>query len=152
MEAEYHPALQVAPTCELDNDSCLVAVTLCCKEAVELAADMLPATPAVFSDRWFYLTRGETPAERFVDPALGESVVEIRDADAEFAHVGASTIDAGKLLSAVARLAAFCLARRHCNGVVDSDDECLVRWLNNVADANVAERILVWLDHPPADG
>ena len=124
---------------------------MCCKEAVELAADMLPARPAVFGDRWFYLARGETPAERFVDPALGEAVVEIRNADAEFAYVGASTVDAGTLLSAVARLAAFCLARRHCDGVVDSDDECLVRSLDNVADANVVERILVWLEHPPAE-
>src|SRR5262249_42619244 len=111
-----------AKPCELGNaSSYLVAVILCCKEADELAATILPATPAVFGDRWFFLVTGEAAPEKFVDPVSGETIVEIRDATAEFANVGASTIELDELLKAVKQLAAHTLGRRYCEVVIDGD-------------------------------
>jgi len=134
-----------------DTSNCLVAVVLHCKEADELAAAMLPATAAVFGEHWLYLAEGKAPAERFTDPQSGQPIVEIRDATSEFTAVGASTVDAKELFRTAARLAAFCLSRRHCDGVIDGDDENLIRALDNIADARVTERIVFWIDYPPAD-
>jgi hypothetical protein len=146
-------ALPVAPTCEFGNaSSCLVAVILCCKETAELAAAVLPATPAVFGDHWFYLARGKTPAERFVDPVSGETIVEIREATREFAETGASEIEIGELLRAVGRLAAHCLGKRHCDGVIDGDDESLIRSLDDVANPRLVDRIVLWLLEHPSSG
>jgi hypothetical protein len=90
MEPENQSARHAMPTCELGNSDCLVS--LCCKEAAELAAAILPVT-AVFGDSWLYLVRGTALTENFVDPMSGEMIVEIRDATAEFANVGASAIE-----------------------------------------------------------
>jgi hypothetical protein len=150
METENQPALHVMPTSDLGNaGTCLVG--LYCKEAEELAATILPVTAAVFGDRWLYLVRGTALTESFADPVSGETIVEIRDATAEFADVGASTIELGELLKTVGQLAAHTLGRRYCEGVIDGDVESLIQSLDHVANARVVERILVWLDHPPAE-
>ena len=53
---------------------------------------------------------------------------------------------------AVARLSAFCLAWRHCEGAVGGDDESLVRALDDVTDPRVTDRIVLWLGcHPSVD-
>jgi hypothetical protein len=75
----------------------------------------------------------------------GETIVEIRDATTEFSNVGASEIEIGKLLRAIARLAAFCLGKRHCVGVIEGDDESLVQSLDDVANPKVVDRIVLWL-------
>jgi hypothetical protein len=124
---------------------------LCCKEAVELATTILPVTAAVFGDLWLYLVRGTARTECFADPVSGEAIVEIREATTEFANVGASTIELGKLLKAVGQLAAHTLGRFYCEGVIDGDVESLIQSLDHVANARVVERILAWLDRPPGE-
>jgi hypothetical protein len=149
MEPENQSARHAMPTCELGNsDTCLVS--LCCKEAAELAAAILPVT-AVFGDSWLYLVRGTALTENFVDPMSGETIVEIRDATTEFANVGASAIELDELLKAAGQLAALTLGRRYCEVVIDGDVESLIQALNHVANAHVVERILVWLDYPPVE-
>jgi hypothetical protein len=129
----------------------LIVVELLCVEAVDLAPGILPATPAAFGRCWIYRVSGRAAIEQFEDPVTREILFVTRDVTSEFANVAESAISPEELLRAVARLAAFCLARRHCDGVVDDDDETLIRALDNLADANVTERIIVWLDYPPAD-
>jgi hypothetical protein len=144
--------LHVAPTCAPGDASArLVAVNLYCKEADALAPPILPATPAVLGHRWFYVVRGKAPTESFLDPVFGGTVLEIRDATSEFANIRAAEIGTDKLCKAVARLAAHCLGKRYCEGVLEADDESLVQSLDTVDDATVTERIVVWLDYPPAD-
>jgi hypothetical protein len=134
-----------------EQSGCLVAVDLRCIEATELAAKILPTTAAVYARRWFYFVKSTLPDENFADPVFDEVLLEIRDVTAEFANIGAAEIEIRELLRAVGRLAAFCLAKRYCDGVVDGDDESLIQSLDHLANAHVVERILVWLDHPPAE-
>jgi hypothetical protein len=134
-----------------EQSGCLVAVDLSCIEATELAAKILPVTAAVYGRSWFYLINGRLPSEKFVDPLSDETIVEIRDATAEFSNIGTSEIEIGKLLKAVRQLAAHTLERRYCEGAIDGDAESLIQSLDHVANAQVVERILVWLDHPPAE-
>jgi hypothetical protein len=132
------------PSLYAEHVSGLVAVSLNCHEAANLATKILPATSAVYDRKWIYLIKGELSAEQFVDPVSDEAIVEFRDTTADFANVGALAIEADALLRAVARLAAFCLAKRHCRGVAVDDDESLIGALDDVADARVTERIIVW--------
>lgn len=126
-DQQNHSTLHVPPTCAPSNAGrCLVAVALRCKEFDELAVKILPATPAVFGGQWFYLTNGEVTAEKFADAVSGETIIEIHEATDEFANVGGSQTEIDELLGAVARLAAHSLGKRHCEGVIDGDDESLI--------------------------
>jgi len=132
-----------------EQSGCLVAVDLSCMEATELAARILPTTAAVYAHRWFYFVKSTLPDENFADPVFDKALVEIRDVTAEFANIGASEVEIGQLLRAVGRLAAFSLAKRYCEGVVDGDDESLVCALDNVVNPSVVDRIVLWLfDYP----
>jgi hypothetical protein len=139
------------PSLNSEQSGCLVAVDLSCIEATELAAKILPTTAAVYARRWFYFVKSTLPDDNFADPVFDKALLEIRDVTAEFANIGAAEIEIRELLRAVGRLAAFCLAKRYCDGVVDGDDESLVRTLDDVADARVTERIIVWINYPSAD-
>ena len=137
------------PSLNSEQSGCLVAVDLSCMEATELAAKILPTTAAVYARRWFYFVKFTLPDEDFVDPVFDKAFVEIRDVTAEFANIGAAEIEIRELLRAVGRLAAFSLAKRYCEGVVDGDDESLVCALDDVADPSVVDRIVLWLfDYP----
>jgi hypothetical protein len=128
----------------------LVVVDLVYNEAVELAAKILPATPAAYDRSRFYLVKGTLPGERFMDPVSNKALVRIGDASAEFSSVGASEIETGELLRAVARLAAFCLGKRYGKGVIDGDEESLVCALDDLANALIVERIVYWLFEIPS--
>jgi len=132
------------PLLESERGSGLVVVSLQCTEAIAFAADILPATAATYDRSRFYLLKGELPAEAFEDPVDGKALVQIADASAEFLNIGAPEVAADVLLRAVARLAAFCLADRYCEELICGDDESLSAALDDVADARVTERIIVW--------
>jgi hypothetical protein len=130
----------------------LVAVDLRCAEARRLAQKLLPVTTAVFGHRRIYRVCDVASAEQFVDPATKTVIVEIQVVTLEFANVAESSVDPNELRKAVARLSAFCLAWRHCEGAVDGDDESLVRALDDVTDPRVTDRIVLWLGcHPSVD-
>ena len=127
----------------------LISVDLSCFEATELAAKILPTTAAVYARRWFYFVRSTVPDDNFADPLSDKALLEIRDVTAEFASIGAAEIELRELLRAAGRPAAFSLAKRHCEGVVDGDDESLVSALDDVAHPSVVDRIVLWLfDYP----
>jgi hypothetical protein len=150
-DQQNRSAQHSAPTCMPDNPSgCLVAVDLNCIEATELAAKILPKTTAVYDRCWFYLIKGTLSAEKFLNPVSDNALVQIRDSTAEFANVGASEIEIGELLKTVTRLAAFSLAKRYCEGVVDGDDESLICALDDVANPSVVDRIVLWLFECPS--
>jgi hypothetical protein len=128
----------------------LVVVDLSCIEATELAAKILPTTAAVYDRCWFYIVKGKLSAQHFADPVSDKALVQIGDSCAEFANIGASEIEADALLRAVARLAAFCLAERYCDGVVDGDEESLVCALDDLANPSIVERIVYWLFEIPS--
>jgi hypothetical protein len=128
----------------------LVAVDLNCSEATELAAKILPTTAAVYAHRWFYFVKSTLPDENFADPVFDKALLEIRDVTAEFANIGAAEIEIRELLRAVARLAAFSLAKRYCEGVIDGDEESLVCALDDLANPLIVERIVYWLFEIPS--
>src|ERR1700722_9023189 len=107
----------------------LVAVDLICSESTELAAKILPTTPAVYGRNWLYIVKGRPPLMKFADPVSDQALVQIKDASAEFSNVGAPEIEGGELLRSVALLAAFCLATRYGEGVIDGDEESLIQSL-----------------------
>ena len=128
----------------------LVVVDLSSSEVTELAAKILPPSAAIYDHNWFYLVKGRLPLEEFVDPVIAGALVEIGDASADFSNIGASEIGADTLLKAVARLAAFCLAKRYCEGVVDGDEESLACALDDLANPLIVERIVYWLFEIPS--
>jgi hypothetical protein len=128
----------------------LVVVELSCIEAVELAPKILPPTAAVYDRNWFYWTKGSLPSQQFVDPVTAGILVRIGDASAEFSNIGASEIEIGEMLRAVARLASFCMAKRYCEGVIDGDEESLVSALDDLVNPLIVERITYWLFEIPS--
>jgi hypothetical protein len=127
----------------------LVVVDLSCIEAAELGAKILPATTAVYDHSRFYIVEGELSAESFEDPVSNKKLVRIGDASADFANIDAAEIEADILLRAVARIAAFSLAKRYCEGVIDGDEESLACALDDLANPLIVERIVYWLFEIP---
>jgi hypothetical protein len=114
----------------------LVDLDLDCREAIELAAKVLPATAAVFGraskprSHHEYRVVGRAPTIKFSDPITGTSLLELRGDGGlqtvfpgsvhpsgeliEWAEDGEpATVEYAALVAAARRLAAFCLIRRY---------------------------------------
>jgi Primase C terminal 2 (PriCT-2)/Bifunctional DNA primase/polymerase, N-terminal/Family of unknown function (DUF5906) len=161
----------------LDNG--LVDSDLDCFEAIELAPEILPPTPAVFGrnskpeSHWLYRVVGSMPAEKFTDPLTGEMLVELRSNgglqtifpgsvhpsgelvewfnDAPFGDEPPTPVevDADTLRRSIRQLAARSLVRRYYKGPEDLTDDASFEEGLRTLDIRIVERVQAWLGFVP---
>src|SRR5665213_1762515 len=160
-------------------DGGLVDGDLDCFEAIDLAPEILPPTPAVFGRRskpeshWLYRVVGTMPAERFTDPLTGEMLVELRsngglqtifppslhpsgelvewfnDDTFNGEPPTPAEVDAAILRQGFRNLAARSLVKRYYKGKDDLADEISFEEALKSLDHRIVERVRTWLGSLP---